>query len=165
MIIAPNIIVLERLRLDFSGGRIFAQDPVIPKEFRIYWEMEFYMRGDAERAASSRGSLYLTNIQQLYDRENRQADDEPEIMTAVLGNKPPANLDEEVDFRGHLLERDDSPVMVLNDEAHHTHDPDLKWNEAIRSLNENHPLGLTAQLDFSATPALQQGLPFCLDHQ
>ena len=159
LIIAPNIIVLERLRLDFAGGRIFDQDPVIPKEFRIYWEMEFYMRGDAERA-SSPGALYLTNIQQLYDRENRQADDEPEIMTAVLGNKPPANLDEEVDFRDRLLERDDSPVMVLNDEAHHTHDPDLKWNEAIRNLDEYHPLGLSAQLDFSATPRYSKGSLF-----
>jgi len=30
LVIAPNIIVFERLRLDFANGRIFRADPVIP---------------------------------------------------------------------------------------------------------------------------------------
>lgn len=30
LIIAPNVIVFERLRTDFAGGRIFKTDPVIP---------------------------------------------------------------------------------------------------------------------------------------
>ena len=108
LVIAPNIIVFERLRSDFAGGRIFQNDPVIPKQFQIYWDMQFYMRGDAERA-SSEGALYLTNIHQLYQREDRKQDDEPEIMTAVLGHKPPAKLDDEVGFRERILERDGSP--------------------------------------------------------
>ena len=159
LVIAPNVIVFERLRGDFAGGRIFQNDPVIPKEFQIYWDMQFYMRGDAERA-SSEGALYLTNIQQLYDREDRKKDDEPEVMTAVLGSKPPANLDDEVDFRERILERDGSPVLVLNDEAHHTHDPASAWNETIRALHEGHPAGLSAQLDFSATPRYSKGALF-----
>ena len=68
LVIAPNVIVFERLRGDLTGGRIFQQDPVIPREFQVFWDMQYYMRGDAERA-SSEGALYLTNIQQLYDRE------------------------------------------------------------------------------------------------
>ena len=159
LVIAPNVIVFERLRGDFAGGRIFQNDPVIPKEFQIYWDMQFYMRGDAERA-SSEGALYLTNIQQLYDREDRKKDDEPEIMTAVLGNKPPASLDDEVDFRERIIERAGSPLLVLNDEAHHTHDPESAWNETIRALHEGHPAGLSAQLDFSATPRYQKGSLF-----
>ncbi len=159
LVIAPNVIVFERLRGDFAGGRIFQNDPVIPKEFQIFWDMQSYMRGDAERG-SSEGALYLTNIQQLYDREDRKKDDEPEIMTAVLGNKPPANLDDEVDFRERILERDGSPVLVLNDEGHHTHDPDSTWNETIRALHEGHPAGLSAQLDFSATPRYSKGALF-----
>ncbi len=159
LVIAPNVIVFERLRGDFAGGRIFQNDPIIPKEFQIYWDMQFYMRGDAERG-SSEGALYLTNIQQLYDREDRATDDEPEIMTAVLGNKPPANLDDEVDFRERIIERDGSPVLVLNDEAHHTHDPESSWNKMIRALDEGHPAGLSAQLDFSATPRYSRGALF-----
>ena len=45
-------------------------DPVIPPELKLYWDVEFYMRGDGERA-SSQGAIYLTNIQQLYDRNDR----------------------------------------------------------------------------------------------
>ncbi|MDE2949094.1 MAG: DEAD/DEAH box helicase family protein [Chloroflexota bacterium] len=159
LVIAPNVIVFERLRGDFAGGRIFQNDPIIPKEFQIYWDMQFYMRGDAERG-SSEGALYLTNIQQLYDREDRKKDDEPEIMTAVLGNKPQANLDDEVDFRECIIERDGSPVLVVNDEAHHTHDPESAWNKTIRALHEGHTAGLSAQLDFSATPRYSKGALF-----
>src|SRR5262249_7780018 len=43
LLISPNIIVFERLRSDFGGGRIFKTDPVIPPELRIYWDVEFYM--------------------------------------------------------------------------------------------------------------------------
>ena len=159
LVIAPNVIVFERLRGDFTGGRIFQQDPVIPKEFQIFWDMQYYMRGDAERA-SSEGALYLTNIQQLYDRDNRRSVNEPEIMTAVLGSPPPADLNEEVDFRDRILERDGSPVLVINDEAHHTHDPKNTWNETIHSLHSKHPLGLAAQLDFTATPRYNDGKLF-----
>ncbi len=159
LLIAPNVIVFERLRGDFAGGRIFESDPVIPKQFKIYWEMQCYMRGDAERASSA-GALYLTNIQQLYDREERKKDSEPAIMTAVLGEKPPASLDDEVDFRGRIIERGGSPLLVLNDEAHHTHDPASAWNETIRALHDGHPLGLSAQLDFTATPRYQKGALF-----
>ena len=67
LIVAPNVIVFERLRSDFGGGRVFRTDPIIPPELRIFWEMDFYMRGDPERA-SSQGALYLTNIQQFYER-------------------------------------------------------------------------------------------------
>ncbi|MYE27155.1 MAG: hypothetical protein F4X87_08035, partial [Chloroflexi bacterium] len=121
--------------------------------------MQFYMRGDAERGASE-GALYLTNIQQLYDREDRKKDDEPEIITEVLGNKPQANLDDEVDFRERIIERDGSPVLVVNDEAHHTHDPESAWNKTIRALHEGHTAGLSAQLDFSATPRYSKGALF-----
>ncbi len=90
LLIAPNVIVLERLRLDFAGGRIFRSDPVIPKELEIFWDFDCIMRGDAEKAHAE-GTLFLTNIQQFYERPDRSADNEPDAMTAVLGPKPPTN--------------------------------------------------------------------------
>jgi type III restriction enzyme len=88
LIIAPNVIVFERLRTDFEGGRIFRADPVIPPEMEIFWrDFQCYMRGEGERA-SSLGALYLTNVQQLYERQ-KGGQDEPEELTAVLGPKPP----------------------------------------------------------------------------
>lgn len=158
LILAPNVIVFERLRTDFAGGYAFKSDPVIPKEMDIYWDMQFYMRGEAERA-SSLGAVYLTNIQQMYESRTPE-DDEPDIMTAVLGSKPPASLDDVTDFRERILARSDERLMVLNDEAHHTHEPGSMWNESIRYLHEMHPLGLAAQLDFSATPRYTSGALF-----
>ncbi len=96
LIIAPNVIVFERLRSDFGGGRIFRLDPVVPDELRIYWDFQCYLRSEAERA-SSLGALYLTNVQQLHDRAEAEAD-EPDIMTSMLGTPPPARTLEVEDF-------------------------------------------------------------------
>src|SRR5208337_4775828 len=63
LILAPNVIVFERLRTDFEGGRIFHLDPIIPDDLRIFWDLQCYMRGEGERAGSM-GALYLSNIQQ-----------------------------------------------------------------------------------------------------
>ena len=75
-------------------------------------------------------------------------------MTGVLGSKPPTKKLELTDFEeriamqaGHLL--------VINDEAHHTHDEESEWNKVIRELHGKTPL--TAQLDFTATPRFQKG--------
>jgi type III restriction enzyme len=89
VILAPNVIVFERLRADFGGGRIFQADPMIAPELRIFWDFDCYMRGDPERA-SSQGALYLSNIQQLYDRPVPESN-EPEEMTDVLGPAPPTS--------------------------------------------------------------------------
>lgn len=68
LVLAPNVIVYERLRADFAGGRIFKTDPVIPPELKLYWDLECYLRGEGERASSS-GALYLTNIRRDRLRE------------------------------------------------------------------------------------------------
>jgi type III restriction enzyme len=157
-VFAPNVIVFERLRTDFAGGKIFKEDPIIPKELQIYWEMQFYMRGESERA-SSLGALYLTNIQQMYERTSDE-NDEPDIMTAVLGSKPPSNVGEVEDFRKRAIKRNSGRIMVLNDEAHHTHDDDLAWMKAIHLLHADHAMGVAVQLDVSATPRYTSGALF-----
>jgi len=153
LLIAPNVIVFERLRLDFGGGRIFRADPIIPPEFVNSWDFECYMRDESERARSE-GAFYLTNIQQFYERQ--EVDNEPEEISAVLGHKPVAGTGAVEDFALRLIRRG-GPVLVVNDEAHHTHDEDLKWNDFIRNLNSKVTEGVGAQLDFSATPRFSQG--------
>ncbi len=158
VIIAPNIIVYERLSTDFVGGQIFKEDPIVPKQFRIFWDMQFYVRGESERS-SSEGAVYVTNIQQLYDDRER-SNNEPDVMTMVLGSKPPTSLNEEDSFRERIAKRSGAPVMIVNDEAHHTHEEDSSWNQSIRSVNEEHPQGVNIQLDFSATPRHSTGALF-----
>ena len=159
LLIAPNVIVFERLRTDFEGGRIFRSDPVIPPELQIFWQdFQFYMRGEGERA-SSLGALYLTNVQQFYERPDA-GQDEPEELTAVLGPKPPAQTPEIEDFRTRIADRGGGPVAVLNDEAHHTHEEGSEWNKVIRRLHADVAGGLAAQLDFTATPRHSKGQLF-----
>ena len=153
LLIAPNVIVFERLQLDFAGGRIFLADPVIPPEFKNMWDFECYMRGQGERAHSE-GALYLTNIQQFYERPAE--DEEPSEISAVLGKKPQPETSIIEEFVPRIVKRA-GPILVINDEAHHTHDEELKWNDFIRNLNEKVPRGLGAQLDFSATPRFSTG--------
>ncbi len=167
LLIAPNVIVFERLRSDFAGGRIFRTDPIIPPELKIYWEMDFYVRGDSERAGST-GALYLTNIQQLYEQKENVTGGEVAIMTQMLGPQPPANLNRDDRFDERIIARG-GPVFVANDEAHHTHDESSEWNKGIRRLHDgltsSPPLtggikGGVIQLDVSATPRYSKGSLF-----
>jgi type III restriction enzyme len=153
LLIAPNVIVLERLRTDFLGGRIFEVDPVIPKDLKIFWEFDCVLRGEGEKAHAA-GTLFLTNIQQFYERPAKGGGGEPDVMTAVLGSKPPADKFDVTDFAERIALRDGF-LMVLNDEAHHTHAEGGEWMKVIRELHKKTTI--TAQLDFSATPRFQKG--------
>jgi type III restriction enzyme len=156
LLLAPNVIVLERLKTDFASGRVFRTDPVIPRELEIFWELDCVVRGQGEMAPAE-GMLFLTNIQQFYERADRNTEQEPEAMTAVLGSKPPTQKLELTDF-GERIGLRAGHLLVLNDEAHHTHDENSEWNGIIRTLHGKTPL--TAQLDFSATPRFQKGAIF-----
>jgi type III restriction enzyme len=156
LLIAPNVIVLERLATDFAGGRIFRTDPIIPPAFRIDWEFDVYVRGDAEKT-KSQGALYLTNIQQLYGKSDDG--EEPNPVASLLGPIPPASLQPTESFIDRIVRRGN--CMVLNDEAHHTNDKALGWNEVIVNLHERlGERGLAAQLDLSATPRQSDGSLF-----
>lgn len=158
LLIAPNVIVFERLRTDFEGGRIFRGDPVVPPELQIYWnDFQFYMRGESERA-SSLGALYLTNVQQFYERQSN-GNNEPAELTAVLGPKPPAQTSTIEDFDQRIIDRG-GPIAVINDEAHHTHDEESEWNKIVRGLHAAVPGGLAGQFDFTATPRHSKGQLF-----
>ncbi|MBV6505660.1 MAG: hypothetical protein ILNGONEN_01224 [Syntrophorhabdaceae bacterium] len=156
LLIAPNVIVYERLKSDFEGGRIFRVDPLIPKPLQIFWDFDCVLRGAGERAHSE-GMLFLTNIQQFYERRTINKDDEPAPITDMLGAKPPAQKLEITDFSERIARRD-GHLLVINDEAHHTHEEDNEWNKIIQRLHEQTPLA--AQLDLSATPRFQKGAIF-----
>lgn len=156
LILAPNVIVFDRLKSDYESGTVFRTLPFIPKHLSWLWDMDYYMRGDSERA-HSQGAIYLTNIQQFYERGNKKEEEEPSAMTAMLGSQPPATKTEITDFDERITKRE-GLLMVINDEAHHTHEEDSEWNNFIRKLHSQKPL--SAQLDFSATPRYSKGSLF-----
>ncbi len=152
LVLAPNVIVFDRLKSDFGNGAIFQALPFIPPYLKWLWDMAYYLRGDPERAYTS-GALYLTNIQQFYERGPSPVA-EPAPMTGVLGSLPPSQKLETNDFVERIAARE-GLTMVVNDEAHHTHEEDSEWNKLIRRLHGQRPLA--AQLDFSATPRYTKG--------
>lgn len=156
LIIAPNVIVYERLKSDFESGRIFRTDPLYPKAMEIFLDFDCVLRGAGERAHYE-GMLFLTNIQQFYERRTRDNANEPEAITDMLGPKPPAQKLEITDFGERIAQRS-GRLMVINDEAHHTHEEDNEWNQVIQRLHEK--TSLAAQLDLSATPRFQKGAIF-----
>ncbi len=158
LIVAPNVIVYQRLEKDFADNRIFYRLPLIPPEWRARFAQKVTLRGETTEPGAA-GNLFLTNIQQLYESRGHGWDP-ANVVEALLGPKP--KLDLAASGQRSMLERIKSlsDLVVLNDEAHHVHDEDLKWSRSLLSVHDTLPQGLAAWLDFSATPKDQNGLFF-----
>ena len=157
LIVAPNVIVYERLRKDFEGNRIFGELPLVPPQWKPEFDQRVILRGEPTEPAES-GNLFLTNVQQLYDRSRHWEPKNP--VDALLGDDSGIGSGQRA--ARSMLERVASlpDLIVMNDEAHHVHDEDLAWSQSLLDLNKGLPDGLAAWLDFSATPKDQGGLFF-----
>ncbi len=162
VIIAPNLTVYERLKDDFENCTIFYQDPLIPDEWRSDFQMQVVLQ-EEPGGATTIGAIYLTNIHRLYPRQDVDGS-----MASAVQNifGPPVVRGRAMDTGESLRQRITAHprLMVLNDEAHHLHDPDLAWNRAIDALHEESLArgnrGLCLQLDFTATPKHNDGSLF-----
>ena len=168
LVIAPNIIVLDRIYHDFQGLRVFFTDPVLPNNGfdGRNWRDDFQLtlhRQDEVRATRPTGNIFLTNIHRVHssDQSPPSPDDE-NTMDYFLGTRPTgATTDSKVDLGDIVREVDE--LMVLNDEAHHIHDPRLAWFKSIedihnRLLQKGSELAL--QVDVTATPKHNNGAIF-----
>ena len=156
LIVAPNVIVYQRLEKDFANNNIFRQLPLVPPEWRPF-EPKVILRGEAMEPDAS-NNLFLTNIHQLY--ESRDKEWTPQnAVDALLGRKPAKDL---AAGQRSMLERVKSlkDLVVLNDEAHHVHDEDLAWSQSLLAIHRALPKGLCLWLDFSATPRDQSWMYF-----
>ncbi len=169
LVIAPNIIVLDRIYKDFQGLRIFLKDdPVVPdngfdgRNWRDDFQLTLHVQ-DEVRITRPTGNIFLTNIHRVYagDDTPPSADDE-DTMDYFLGKRPSGGTtDSKVDLG--MIIRDIDELMVLNDEAHHIHDPRMAWFQSIadihnRLLQKDSELSL--QLDVTATPRHNNGAIF-----
>jgi len=119
LIVAPNVIVYQRLLKDFTSNRIFNLLPLVPPDWGKL-NFKIILRGDSTEPDAS-SNLFLTNIHQLY--ESRDQEWTPQnAVDALLGRKPAQNLANS--GQRSMLERAKSlkDLVVLNDEAHHVHD-------------------------------------------
>jgi type III restriction enzyme len=168
LVIAPNIIVFERLKTDFADSSTFRTNPLVPPEWVEDFDLTVLLQEDPA-PVTSRGVLYLTNIQRLYESSaSRAASRESNPVEAMVG--PRVNPDLAAGATEGLFDRvaGRGRVMVVNDEAHHVWSEKLKWNQTIERLHtelQEHSAmdpcrGVVAQLDFSATPKDQNGRLF-----
>ncbi len=158
LIVAPNVIVYQRLEKDFAANRIFYELPLTPPEWRGAFSQKVILRGEAAEPDPS-GNLFLTNVQQLYESRD-QAWTPQNAIEALLGKKPAKDL--AASGQRSVLERVKSlkDLVVMNDEAHHVHDEDLQWSQSLLAIQRALPKGLALWLDFSATPRVGSTGPF-----
>ena len=121
LIVAPNVIVYQRLEKDFASNRIFhdcrssCQSGAAPGVKKLFC---------AARAQNpTLLTLFLTNIQQLY--ETREQPWTPQnAIEAILGLSHGGSRV----LPAFRTPQELTDLVVLNDEAHHVHDEDLAWS-------------------------------------
>ena len=168
LVIAPNIIVLDRIYHDFQGLRIFFDDPVLPdngydgRNWRDDFQLTLHKQ-DEVNVTRATGNIFLTNIHRVYSGEEVMPSPEDEnTMDYFFGRRPTGKTtDSNVDLG--MIVRDINELMILNDEAHHIHDAKLAWFKSIEDIH-NRLLqkdgALSLQVDVTATPKHNNGAIF-----
>jgi len=165
LVIAPNIIVLDRIYKDFQGLRIFLDDPVIPdngvdgRNWRDDFQLTLHVQ-DEVRITHPVGNIFLTNIHRVYSGEDiPPSPDDEDTMDYFLGKRPTgATTDSKVDLG--MIVRDIDELVILNDEAHHIHDKSLAWFKSIEDIHNRLKQKddvLSLQIDVTATPRHNNG--------
>ncbi len=168
LVIAPNIIVLDRIRTDFDGLKIFFEDPILPdngyagQNWRDDFQMTLHVQDDIGVVRKT-GNIFLTNIHRVYGGAIEQASFEDEDTASYfLGTKPVGKTNESKIDLGDIVRNVDE-LVVLNDEAHHIHDPRMAWFKAIEDIHNRLVMKsgkLALQVDVTATPKRDNGAIF-----
>jgi type III restriction enzyme len=168
LVIAPNIIVLDRIYKDFQGLRIFFEDPVIPDngidghDWKNDFQLTLHLQDDVNITHPT-GNIFLTNIHRVYSGDDTppSAEDD-DTMEYFLGKRPTGATNESKIDLGMIV-RDVEELLILNDEAHHIHDPRMAWFKSIQDIhNRLNQKGsaLSLQVDVTATPKHNSGAIF-----
>jgi len=168
LVITPNIIVLDRIKKDFEGLSIFFEDPVIPdngvdgRNWHDDFQLTLHVQDEVSITRPT-GNIFLTNIHRVYAGDDIPASpDDENTMDYFLGKRPTGMTnDSKVDLG--MIVRDIDELMILNDEAHHIHDPRMAWFRSIEDIHNRLRLkdsALSLQIDTTATPKHNNGAIF-----
>lgn len=143
-------------------------DPVLPDNGMDgrNWHDDFQLTlhvQDEVRVTRPIGNIFLTNIHRVYASNDIPASPNDEnTMEYFLGKRPTgATTDSKVDLG--MIVRDIDELVVLNDEAHHIHDPRMAWFKSIEDIHnrlKQKGAALSLQVDFTATPKHNNGAIF-----
>ncbi len=168
LVITPNIIVLDRIRADFDGLKIFFEDPILPdngfegRNWRDDFQMTLHIQDDISTTRKF-GNIFLSNIHRVYESNNTQATfDDADTSDYFLGERPKGSTQESKVDLGDIV-RDIDELVVFNDEAHHIHDPRMAWFKSIEDIHNRLKMKgkeLSLQIDVTATPKHDNGAIF-----
>ena len=168
LLITPNIIVLDRLRADFDGLRIFGIDPIVPDDGyqNQNWKSDFNLSlhvQDNVHVTRKVGNIFLTNIHRVYESTDTiPVFNDEDTTDYFLGAKPVgATNDSKVDLS--VIVREVDELIILNDEAHHVHDEKMAWFKSIEDIHNKLKIKgseLSLQIDVTATPKHNNGAIF-----
>jgi len=171
LVIAPNIIVLDRLRADFDGFKIFFNDPILPtnghegRNWRDDFQLTLHIQDDV-RIVRDTGNFFLTNIHRVFLGEVRvpslEDEDLRDYFLAPFGAKPAGKTTDSKTDLGEIV-REIEELAVFNDEAHHIHDPRMAWFKSIQDIHHKmlqKDRRLALQVDVTATPRHDTGAIF-----
>ncbi|MBN2702756.1 MAG: DEAD/DEAH box helicase family protein [Pontiellaceae bacterium] len=163
LLVAPNIIVLDRLRADFDGLRIFFNDPVLPdnghdgRNWRDDFQVSLHIQDDV-RVLNDTGNIFLTNIHRVFlgdiAEPSLEDDDLRNYFLAPFGAKPAGKTTDSRTDLGEIV-REVEELAVFNDEAHHIHDERMAWFKSIQDIHHKmlqKDVRLALQVDVTATP-------------
>jgi type III restriction enzyme len=168
LLITPNVIVFERIKTDFEGQKIFYDDPILPDDgyegqnWNEDFQMNIHFQDDIGHISDT-GNIFLTNIHRVYAGDIEEASFEDEDTTDYfLGEKAVAKTNTNQTDLGEIV-REIDELIVINDEAHHIHDPKMAWFKSIEDIHNQLVLrggGLPLQIDVTATPKDAKGYIF-----
>ncbi len=167
LLIAPNVIVFERLKNDFEGNKIFFSDPILPsngyegQNWQDDFQITLHLQDDLKNVSDT-GNIFLTNIHRVFESDVQEfsADDE-DSSNYFLGGKPVTKTNDSTVDLGMII-RDIDELIIINDEAHHIHEENA-WLKSIRDIDnklKQKGSGLALQLDVTATPKKNDGSIF-----
>ncbi len=171
LVIAPNIIVLDRLRFDFDGLKIFFNDPILPvnghdgRNWRDDFQLTVHIQDDV-RVVRDTGNLFLTNVHRVFlsdvPEPSLDDDDLREYFLTPFGARPSGKTTDSKADLGEIV-REVEELAIFNDEAHHIHDPKMAWFKSIQNIHHRmlqKDTRLALQIDVTATPRHDNGAIF-----
>ena len=164
--------MLDRLRADFDGLKIFFNDPILPdnghdgRNWRDDFQITLHIQDDV-RIVRDTGNFFLTNIHRVFLGDVTEPSLEDEdlrdyFLSDAFGAKPVGKTTDSKTDLGEII-REIEELAVFNDEAHHIHDHRMAWFQSIQDIHHKmlqKERRLALQVDMTATPRHDNGAIF-----
>ncbi|RLL85438.1 hypothetical protein CN13_07535 [Petrotoga sp. HKA.pet.4.5] len=163
LIAGEKNVIYDRLTRDFKDGKIFRELPLIPPEWQEEFDLKVILKEDPIHIIPE-AVLFLTNIQQLEQRESKKKEVE-QYIDKVMELPEVYNVSDIYQENRIKEVLTTCPnIMILKDEAHHIYSFEKAWKKILLELNKDlvsqYGKGINMELDFSATPKTENGALF-----